>query len=80
MSARLDYGWRLFATGMSFAVFGFCGLLFSLIVFPLAVLWPHRASRQRAVTTIIHWFFRALVLHLVNSFNNYPAANKAAGA
>ena len=64
MSARLDHGWRLFATGFSFALFGACGLLFSLIVFPLASVWPHRASRQRAVTTVIHWFFRALVAAL----------------
>jgi 1-acyl-sn-glycerol-3-phosphate acyltransferase len=38
-----------------------CGFLFSAIVFPLAWLWPHRASRQRAVTAVIHGFFRALV-------------------
>jgi 1-acyl-sn-glycerol-3-phosphate acyltransferase len=64
MSARLDYGWRLVATALSFIVFGICGLLFSLIAFPLAALWPHRASRQRAVTTLIHGFFRALVAAL----------------
>ena len=64
MNARLNYGWRLVATGMSFVVFGVCGLLFSVLVFPLAWLWPHRASRQRMVTTIIHWFFRALVAFL----------------
>ena len=61
MTARLDYLWRLCATGLAFVVFGVCGVLFSLIVFPLAWLWPHRASRQRAVTNVIHWFFRALV-------------------
>ncbi|MBN3806514.1 1-acyl-sn-glycerol-3-phosphate acyltransferase [Paraburkholderia sp. Ac-20336] len=61
MTARLDYLWRLCATGMAFVVFGLCGMLFSVLVFPLAWLWPHRASRQRAVTAVIHWFFRALV-------------------
>ena len=61
MTARLDYLWRFCATGMAFAMFGVCGVLFSVLVFPLAWLWPHRASRQRAVTTVIHWFFRALV-------------------
>ncbi len=61
MNARLDYVWRFCATGMAFVVFGICGVLFSVLVFPLAWLWPHRASRQRAVTTVIHWFFRALV-------------------
>ncbi|NPT55751.1 lysophospholipid acyltransferase family protein [Paraburkholderia elongata] len=61
MHARLDYLWRFCATGMAFVVFGICGVLFSVLVFPFAWLWPHRASRQRAVTTVIHWFFRALV-------------------
>jgi 1-acyl-sn-glycerol-3-phosphate acyltransferase len=61
MSARLEYGWRLFATALSFFAFGICGLLFSLIAFPLASIWPHRASRQRVVTTVIHGFFRVLV-------------------
>ena len=64
MTARLDYLWRFCATGMAFAMFGVCGVLFSVLVFPLAWLWPHRASRQRAVTTVIHWFFRALVAML----------------
>jgi 1-acyl-sn-glycerol-3-phosphate acyltransferase len=64
MTARLDYGWRLFATGMSFVVFGLCGLLFSILAYPLARLWPHAASRQRAVTALIHGFFRTLVAAL----------------
>ncbi|MCC8395118.1 1-acyl-sn-glycerol-3-phosphate acyltransferase [Paraburkholderia sp. MMS20-SJTR3] len=61
MRARLDYLWRLCATGLAFAVFGVCGLVFSVLVFPLAWLWPQRASRQRAVSAVIHGFFRALV-------------------
>ncbi|WP_233831611.1 lysophospholipid acyltransferase family protein [Paraburkholderia sp. ZP32-5] len=64
MTARLDYLWRFFATGIAFVVFGACGLLFSVLVFPLAWLWPHRASRLRAVTAVIHVFFRALVAAL----------------
>lgn len=64
MPARLDYVWRLFVTAFSFIVFGMCGILFSLIAFPLASIWPHRASRQRAIATLIHWFFRALVTAL----------------
>jgi 1-acyl-sn-glycerol-3-phosphate acyltransferase len=64
MTARINVGWRLFATGMSFVVFGICGLLFSILAYPLTRLWPHAASRQRAVTTVIHWFFRALVAEL----------------
>lgn len=64
MSARLDCAWRLFATALGLTVFGICGVLFSVVAFPLASLWPHGASRQRAVTTMIHWFFRALVAAL----------------
>lgn len=61
LTTRINKAWRLVATGLAFVVFGVCGVLFSIIVFPLAWLWPHRASRQRTVTFIIHWFFRALV-------------------
>jgi 1-acyl-sn-glycerol-3-phosphate acyltransferase len=64
MTARLNYGWRLFATAMSFVVFGICGMLFSVVAYPLVCLWPHASSRQRAVTTVIHYFFRALVAML----------------
>ena len=59
--ARLGHGWRFVATGLSFLLFGICGTAFSLVLFPLALIWPHRASRQRAVTTVIHLFFRAFV-------------------
>lgn len=61
LRARLDYGWRLVATGAAFAGFGACGMLFSVVVFPFAWFWPHRASRQRVVAAVIHRFFRALV-------------------
>jgi len=61
----LEYHWRLVATALAFAAFGVCGLGFSLIVFPLASLWPHRDSRQRIIVAIIHTFFRALVAVLV---------------
>jgi 1-acyl-sn-glycerol-3-phosphate acyltransferase len=57
----LDYCWRLAATALAFTAFGICGLGFSLIVFPLAAIWPHRASKQRVIAAIIHAFFRALV-------------------
>ncbi|MFM0151274.1 lysophospholipid acyltransferase family protein [Paraburkholderia sediminicola] len=61
MNARFNYLWRFCSTGMAFVVFGICGVLFSVLVFPFVWLWPHPASRQRVVTTVIHWFFRALV-------------------
>ncbi|MBN3726774.1 lysophospholipid acyltransferase family protein [Burkholderia sp. Ac-20379] len=61
MIARPEYGWRLFATGFCLAFFTLCGSLFSLSVMLVGTLWPHRDSRRRAVTFIIHHFFRALV-------------------
>ena len=60
-----DYHWRLAATAVAFAAFGVCGLGFSLILFPLASVWPHRDSKQRIIVAIIHTFFRALVAVLV---------------
>ena len=59
--ARRAFGWRLIATGRGMAAGVVGGFLFSVIVFPLAWLWPHRASRHRVVTAVIHGFFRALV-------------------
>jgi len=64
MIARLDHAWRLVATALAFAAFGLCGLLFSVVAFALAGVWPHRASRERAVTYVIHRFFGALVAAL----------------
>jgi len=61
----LDHCWRLVATALAFSAFGVCGLGFSLIVFPLACVWPHRASKQRIIAAIIHAFFRALVAVLI---------------
>lgn len=61
LTARCDWTWRLIMTATAFAGFGICGAIFSLALFPLLVLWPHRASRQRAVTAVIHIFFRLLV-------------------
>ncbi len=60
MLARIDRGWRTFATGASFAGFGLCGFIFSVLLFPVFLLWRHHRSRRRAVTAIVHLFFRAL--------------------
>ena len=59
--ARIGRAWRLIATGAAFSAFGICGVFFSVLVFPFAWLWPHRASSQRVVAAVIHGFFRALV-------------------
>jgi 1-acyl-sn-glycerol-3-phosphate acyltransferase len=61
MHMRFNYYWRWAATGFSMFAFGLCGLFFSLVLFPLTWVWPHRRSRQRIVTAIVNAFFRALV-------------------
>ncbi len=59
----LKVGWRLCVTGGSFAVFGLCGVLFSICAFPLTYFWPHRL-RQYCVTRLVQMFFRALLATL----------------
>ena len=49
LSKRADaWLWRLFATGMCFAIFGIGGLLLRVLVFPLLALLPGDARRRRA--------------------------------
>lgn len=64
LNTRIGRTWRLVATGAAFVAFGTSGVLFSVLVFPFAWLWPHRASSRRVVAAVIHRFFRALVLLL----------------
>ena len=44
MIARLDYGWRLFATGASLAFFALCGSAFSLLAIVASALWSRCCS------------------------------------
>jgi 1-acyl-sn-glycerol-3-phosphate acyltransferase len=54
--------WRVFATGLSFALFGIGGLLLRLLVFPiLTLLVPQPQARIRAARRIIRMSFRAFV-------------------
>ena len=57
----LDYYWRLCATAFCFAVFGLCGLVFGLIVFPLMRLIPgdpatHRRRVRTTFLNVMRWF------------------------
>lgn len=56
MTARLNYCWRLAATGGCFAAFGIGGLALSTLVFPLLLLIPGKARSRRA-RWIIHKSF-----------------------
>ena len=58
----LGRGWRVCATGISFAVFGIGGLLLRVLVFPLLnVVVRERERRVRMAREIIRLTFRAFV-------------------
>lgn len=59
MPRRLDYFWRLFGTGLSFAAFGLGGLFLSLTVFPLINLFIRDRKRRAALAQrLVHAVFR----------------------
>lgn len=45
----LDRAWRLVGTGLSFAIFGLCGVILSLLVIPFIWLLVHPAERRARV-------------------------------
>ena len=60
--------WRVFATGLCFALFGIGGLVLRLVVFPLLTLCVRApAARQRAARSAVRLSFRAFVgiMHLL---------------
>ncbi len=62
MLRRLNYYWRLVATGFCFACFGLGGLMMAVLVFPLVRLFVRNTeSRQAVARKIIHWGFRVFV-------------------
>ncbi|HUP91538.1 MAG TPA: lysophospholipid acyltransferase family protein [Solimonas sp.] len=57
--AWLDRRWRQFATGFCFFVFGMGGILFGLLVFPVACLpAPDRATAKRRAQSLVQRWFR----------------------
>ena len=60
---RINYYWRVFATGFSFTVFGVSGLLLTLFVFPfISFFSSDSVKRRRRARLIIHHSFRLFVL------------------
>jgi 1-acyl-sn-glycerol-3-phosphate acyltransferase len=59
MKKRLDYYWRLFATGLSFSVFGIGGFLLWVLVFPILNVIPGSPlnKRQRAQKCVHYSFY-----------------------
>jgi 1-acyl-sn-glycerol-3-phosphate acyltransferase len=62
LTARASLYWRVFATGLSFAVFGAGGLVLRVLVFPMLNLVVRQPeSRVRAARALIRRAFRAYV-------------------
>lgn len=62
LRVKLDQGWRLFGTALSFACFGLGGVLLSLSLFPLIrLLSPSRDSTRRRIQRAMHYTFRLFV-------------------
>lgn len=59
---KLQYGWRLFATGFSFFSFGVGGLLLWAFVFPVLSLMPGNCrQRQCRGQRVVHYSFYAFI-------------------
>src|SRR5660397_6197 len=56
MSERINYYWRVAATGTSFAFFGIGGLLLSILAFPPLAIFS-KTKRQHYARWIIHKSF-----------------------
>ena len=58
MFKRINYYWRLFATGLSFSVFGIGGFLLWVVVFPLLNSIPgSRAQKRVRAQKCVHYSF-----------------------
>lgn len=59
---KIDYGWRLLATAISFGSFGVGGVLLWLLVFPLLAVWPgSRVEKNRRAQRIVNISFYVFI-------------------
>lgn len=59
---RVNYYWRVFATGLSFSVFGLGALLMSLVLFPpIHLLAFDRARANHGCQYVVHLSFRLFI-------------------
>jgi 1-acyl-sn-glycerol-3-phosphate acyltransferase len=62
MLYRLNYIWRLLATGFAFSIFGLGGFLVPLCAVPVLFLTSKdQQVRQRRARKLIHWVFNAFI-------------------
>jgi 1-acyl-sn-glycerol-3-phosphate acyltransferase len=65
MVKKLDYAWRVFATGLGFATFGLGGLALRLLYFPLLQLLVREPARQtRLARLAVHHTFRFFIEYM----------------
>lgn len=72
MAAIINYGWRVFGTGLSFAVFGLGGLILVVLVFPAISLFSRtEESRARRARAMVSRSFRGFLwmLHGIGIFD-----------
>ncbi|MDN3640808.1 lysophospholipid acyltransferase family protein [Simiduia curdlanivorans] len=58
MKQRLNWLWRLFATGFSFTLFGLGGLLLPFYAVPWLLITPKGVKRERKARWLVHINFR----------------------
>ncbi|MES2488609.1 MAG: lysophospholipid acyltransferase family protein [Pseudomonadota bacterium] len=62
LSQLVGYVWRVFATGLSFAIFGIGGVLMSLTVLPLVrLLTADATATKRASQRVVHYSWRFFI-------------------
>lgn len=62
MLYRINYLWRVLATGLCFVLFGFGGLVLSLIVFPIQrVFVSDQRYRKRLARKTVHYTFKFFI-------------------
>lgn len=62
MLRKINYCWRLFGTGLAFAIFGLGGLFMSFFIFSLiALVSKDEETRIHRVRKVIYYAFRAFV-------------------
>ncbi|OAI06064.1 acyltransferase [Methylomonas methanica] len=59
---KIDFGWRLLATAISFTSFGIGGVMLWLLVFPLLAIWPgNRAQKAGRAQYTVHLSFYVFI-------------------
>ncbi|MGB1263379.1 MAG: lysophospholipid acyltransferase family protein [Cognaticolwellia sp.] len=62
MFKRINYYWRVVATGMSFALFGVGGLLLSVFVFPVQrLVIKDEEAQKRVARKTVHYTFKFFI-------------------